>query len=152
MESQLLNILACPRCKGKVSLTGDKSGLACSPCGLTYPVRNGVPVLMVEEASSSEARREAGRPAPPVQAGEAPEQVRLLIVEGNNKGEAIELEKGSCRDLGRSLEDAAETRVFSVASTVSLDDFSKKLVMNYISRQFKKTPVPAAAGEGGETL
>lgn len=54
-EEWLLEILVCPRCRGKVQISDDDSGLLCPVCGLIYPIRDGVPVMLVSEAT------EAGR-------------------------------------------------------------------------------------------
>lgn len=45
-------ILACPRCKGPVEETGDGAGLLCPACGLVYPVEDGIPIMLEEEARS----------------------------------------------------------------------------------------------------
>ncbi|HJV65043.1 MAG TPA: Trm112 family protein [Geomonas sp.] len=50
IQKELLEILACPKCKGK--LLEDGEAVVCEPCGLRYPVRDGIPVLIVEEAES----------------------------------------------------------------------------------------------------
>jgi uncharacterized protein len=50
----LLGILACPICKAKVELTPDQSGLKCVKCKRVYPVRDDVPVMMVDEAKVEE--------------------------------------------------------------------------------------------------
>ncbi len=68
------------------------------------------------------------------------EKAVFLIVEGKNKGEKIELEKGTCRAVGRSLDDAERTKIFAANSAATLDDQSKKLAIQYISKQFQKTP------------
>ena len=50
---QLLQILACPRCKGDLVALGDTSqpdGLACAACNVVYPVRDDIPVMLMEEA------------------------------------------------------------------------------------------------------
>ena len=48
IDEELLSILACPACRGDVELKDEK--VVCRECGRKYPVRNGVPVLLVEEA------------------------------------------------------------------------------------------------------
>jgi uncharacterized protein YbaR (Trm112 family) len=48
LVKELLDILACPRCKGPLGQSGED--LVCPACGLKYPVRDGIPVLLVEEA------------------------------------------------------------------------------------------------------
>lgn len=45
---ELLEIIVCPDCHGELSL--GESGLTCQGCGLRYPVRDGIPVLLVDEA------------------------------------------------------------------------------------------------------
>ncbi|MDA8168370.1 MAG: Trm112 family protein [Nitrospiraceae bacterium] len=49
----LFDLLACPKCKGGLCLKEEKNGLECRKCGLLYPVRDGIPVMLVEEASYS---------------------------------------------------------------------------------------------------
>jgi uncharacterized protein YbaR (Trm112 family) len=48
LDKELLEILACPLCKGPLRI--DESSLVCAPCRLRYPIRDGIPVLLVEEA------------------------------------------------------------------------------------------------------
>lgn len=48
MDPKLLELLACPACKTAVRLEGDR--LACVRCGRRYPIRDGIPVMLVEEA------------------------------------------------------------------------------------------------------
>ncbi len=52
VQKELLEILACPNCKGKLVEEGD--AVICVPCGLRYRVRDGIPVLIVEEAEKVE--------------------------------------------------------------------------------------------------
>ena len=47
----LLDLLACPRCKGPVRLMPEGSGLACPRCRVAYPVVDGVPMMIFEEAA-----------------------------------------------------------------------------------------------------
>lgn len=49
LSPQLLEIIVCPACHGALSEQGDE--LACQGCGLVYPVRDGIPVLLVDEAT-----------------------------------------------------------------------------------------------------
>jgi hypothetical protein len=46
----LLEILACPRCKGGLLLTADGDALGCSRCRVAYPVTDDIPVMIFEEA------------------------------------------------------------------------------------------------------
>jgi uncharacterized protein YbaR (Trm112 family) len=49
LSSELLEIIRCPACLGDF-LPPEPAALVCSACGRRYPVRNGVPVLLVDEA------------------------------------------------------------------------------------------------------
>jgi uncharacterized protein len=48
IDQELLDILACPLCKTPVRLEGDR--LICSQCDRRYPIRDGIPVMLIEEA------------------------------------------------------------------------------------------------------
>lgn len=50
ISRDLLDILACPVCKGELLLLDDGSGLVCSACQVKYPIREGIPVMLVDEA------------------------------------------------------------------------------------------------------
>lgn len=54
ISPELLEILVCPKCKSKVELKADQSGLLCtnSECRLVYPIREEIPVMLVEEAQA----------------------------------------------------------------------------------------------------
>lgn len=50
IERELLEILACPKCKGALRLNEDESGLICDTCKLMYEIRDGIPVMLIDEA------------------------------------------------------------------------------------------------------
>lgn len=50
MDKKLLDILACPLCKGPLIYQKDKSELVCKADRLAYPVRDDIPVMLEEEA------------------------------------------------------------------------------------------------------
>ena len=50
MDKKLLNILVCPESKAPLKLSKDGNELICSASGLAYPVRDDIPVLLVDEA------------------------------------------------------------------------------------------------------
>ncbi|GIW44424.1 MAG: UPF0434 protein [Candidatus Binatia bacterium] len=50
ISEELLQILACPKCKGEVVLLETQSGLACHACKLLYPIEDDIPVMLIEEA------------------------------------------------------------------------------------------------------
>jgi uncharacterized protein YbaR (Trm112 family) len=51
ISKDLLDILACPVCKQPVRLLADNSALKCESCKRVYPVRDDIPVMLVEEAT-----------------------------------------------------------------------------------------------------
>ncbi len=50
ISRDLLDILVCPKCKGDLELTEKEDGLICGKCKLLYPIREGIPVLLIDEA------------------------------------------------------------------------------------------------------
>lgn len=50
IDKELLDILACPKCKGRVTLTEKKDGLVCEKCRIVYPVKDDIPVMLIDEA------------------------------------------------------------------------------------------------------
>ena len=54
VSDRLLEILACPVCKVKVELKADGSGLKCIQCNRVYPIRDDIPVMLVDEAAVEE--------------------------------------------------------------------------------------------------
>ncbi|MDD4910144.1 MAG: Trm112 family protein [Candidatus Omnitrophica bacterium] len=50
IDKELLDILACPACKNDVELKDSK--IVCKSCGRKYPVRDGIPVMLIDEAEA----------------------------------------------------------------------------------------------------
>jgi hypothetical protein len=50
LDPFLLEILACPDCKADVKLTADEKGLKCIRCNRVYPIKDDIPVMLIEEA------------------------------------------------------------------------------------------------------
>jgi len=50
LNKNLLDILVCPKCKGTLVLDEKKDSLICEKCRLLYEIRNGIPVMLVDEA------------------------------------------------------------------------------------------------------
>ncbi|MDL1965959.1 MAG: Trm112 family protein [Candidatus Omnitrophota bacterium] len=53
ISSELLNILACPKCKGNlryVKQSPHGEGLICDKCKLFYPIKENIPIMLIEEA------------------------------------------------------------------------------------------------------
>ena len=55
LDKSLMEILACPQCKEKVHYNDDKSGLICDHCQLEFPIRDDIPVMLIDEAKSLSA-------------------------------------------------------------------------------------------------
>lgn len=53
ISKDLLEILACPKCKGEVVLTEAGDGLKCDACSLLYPIKDDIPVMLIDEATST---------------------------------------------------------------------------------------------------
>lgn len=51
LDPKLLEILACPLCKIPVKPTADGQGLRCAECSRVYPIRDDIPVMLVDEAT-----------------------------------------------------------------------------------------------------
>ena len=52
LDDALLEILVCPKCKGELEYREDEEALLCHACELRYPVEDGIPVMLVDEAES----------------------------------------------------------------------------------------------------
>ena len=50
LSRQLLDILVCPQCKGELELVDSLPALVCHACRLRYPIRDDIPVMLVDEA------------------------------------------------------------------------------------------------------
>ena len=50
IDKELLDIMACPQCKADVKLEGDRIVCTSPQCGLRYPIRDGIPVMLIDEA------------------------------------------------------------------------------------------------------
>ena len=51
ISQELLDILVCPICKTPVKLTANNAGLKCQTCHRVYPIRDEIPVMLVDEAT-----------------------------------------------------------------------------------------------------
>lgn len=50
LDPVLLEILACPACHASVEVNEAQQTLDCTGCGLRYPVRDDIPVMLIDEA------------------------------------------------------------------------------------------------------
>lgn len=54
MDARLLDILVCPVCKGNLDYQKAAAELVCQPCKLAYPIRDDIPIMLVDEARQLE--------------------------------------------------------------------------------------------------
>jgi uncharacterized protein len=76
IDDWLLEILACPQCRAGLRADESASELVCTGCGLAYPVRDDIPVLLVDEARQSSpggATPRTPQTEPPSAANDAPQ-------------------------------------------------------------------------------
>lgn len=141
IASELLKTLVCPKCKQGLQYQSKEDALKCERCSLLYPIRAGVPDMSAEEAF------ELGKGGELMsKAAKAPVAI-FKIKEGPNQGETLKLPLDTCRAIGRSLDDVNKTQIFNMEPTVALDDFTKKLVLNYLSKKRGKSEKPAITSD-----
>ena len=52
ISEELLEILACPKCKGNIHLNDAQDGLICNQCKLLYEIKDDIPIMLIDEAKS----------------------------------------------------------------------------------------------------
>jgi uncharacterized protein YbaR (Trm112 family) len=50
LNKELLEILACPRCKRDLELVDNEEGLKCGRCSVVYPIKEEIPIMLIDEA------------------------------------------------------------------------------------------------------
>jgi uncharacterized protein YbaR (Trm112 family) len=55
ISQELLDILACPKCKGDIYLNETKDGLICDKCKLLYEIKDDIPIMLIDEAKPIES-------------------------------------------------------------------------------------------------
>ena len=50
ISQELLDILACPKCKGNIHLNDRQDGLICDKCRLVYEIKDDIPIMLIDEA------------------------------------------------------------------------------------------------------
>lgn len=50
LKRELLDILVCPKCKGELEYRKDPEELVCHACRLAYPVKDDIPIMLIDEA------------------------------------------------------------------------------------------------------
>ncbi len=65
IDPELLSLFACPACENRPPVCQQGETLVCTQCGRIYPIREGIPVLLVEEATLPEsAKNPSGKSKP----------------------------------------------------------------------------------------
>lgn len=55
LDPRLLEILVCPKCRGELRLQETPPSLLCEVCKLRYPIRDDIPILLIDEAEAIES-------------------------------------------------------------------------------------------------
>lgn len=147
ISRELLEILVCPQCKGGLDLVDGGRGLVCNKCQLKYPVQNDIPVMLTQEAS--DLKSGAAKIKGP--AASLP-KVNFKVVQGADADLSFQLERGTCRAIGRGETDPNRTMIFNVDLALTIDDGTKNLILQYIAKQFTKEGAKIAASAKGEKL
>lgn len=58
IKKELLDILACPKCKGDIRLSKNGDGLICDNCKLVYEIKDDIPIMLIDEAKKVESTDE----------------------------------------------------------------------------------------------
>ena len=61
VDAELIEILVCPNDRGEIDYLEDKQVIVCRTCGYRYPVRDDIPVMMIDEAEKPEAKKPGGK-------------------------------------------------------------------------------------------
>jgi uncharacterized protein YbaR (Trm112 family) len=56
IKKDLLDILCCPKCKGDIRLNETEDGLVCDVCMLMYPIKDDIPIMLIDEAVNIAAK------------------------------------------------------------------------------------------------
>ncbi len=54
VPKELMDVLVCPKCQGKVELNEERGGIVCKKCKLVYPVTEDIPVMLIDSAKPIE--------------------------------------------------------------------------------------------------
>lgn len=130
-SEEMLSWVACPQCRGTLKYTREEV-LLCVHCRICFPIEDGIPNLSLDSALPLS---EEGSLIPR-------QAVATFVIEkGPDHGVAFHLEKGACKAAGRHLDDPHQTQIYNIDFTMSLDDETKKLILNYLSKTLGKKKV-----------
>lgn len=139
---KLLEFVLCPQCGLDLRYTKEEV-LVCLPCRLCFPVEDGVPNLSLEASLSFS------------KSGEIIPRKTLAVFSieaGEDAGVKFQLEPGTCKAIGRKLEDGAQTQIFNMDFNMTLDEQTKKLIKNYFVKTSKKKKTPVSEVKASATL
>lgn len=124
VSPEMLEFIVCPQCSGDLRYTREQV-LFCIRCRVCYPVESGIPDLSPEAALSLSNDGKI-----------IPREIAAFFTvdKGKDSGLQFRLKRGSCKAIGRKVEDEAQTLVFNADFTMTLDDHTKKLISNYLSK------------------
>ena len=88
LDQKLLDIIVCPQCKGELALIEGGVNLLCERCKLKFPVRDSIPVMVLDEAI--DLKRESARQTSGAGQGEMP-VVMFRVANGTDQGMSFEL-------------------------------------------------------------
>lgn len=57
LDPELLEILVCPNDRGAIEYIEAESVIVCTACGYRYPVRDGIPVMLIDEAEKPTGKK-----------------------------------------------------------------------------------------------
>lgn len=60
LDPRLMSLIVCPACRADLRELPEDRGLECAGCGRTYPVREGIPILLVDESSAPREKGTSG--------------------------------------------------------------------------------------------
>ena len=145
LDQRLLEILVCVQCKGSLVLIEGGRGLLCEACQLKYTVRDHVPVMLMEEALDLKSGPSVAAPTAALQGAAAlptGPRVRFRVTSGPNNGQQFELECGMCKAIGRAVNDPNKTTMFHVDVALALDEGTRNLIQQYVTKQFRRASPP----------
>ncbi|MBI2345797.1 MAG: FHA domain-containing protein [Deltaproteobacteria bacterium] len=142
VDQRLLELLVCVQCKGALTLVEGGRGLLCESCQLKFPVRDDVPVMLMEEALDLKGSRlgATGRPAGaiPATGRKTGASAHFRVTAGPSAGQEFSIEPGSCKAIGRAINDPNKTTMFHVDVALALDEGTRNLIQQYVTQQFRR--------------
>lgn len=128
IQPRLLSFAVCPRCCGELRDDGGFR-LNCSACRLSYPIRDNVPHLVIDEATDLRTGGRGGTVAPD-------KAVRFCEKRQGMAARSFYLEHGTCKVIGRPSGDTNKTAIMNMDMLLVLDEGTKGIVQQYIRKQF----------------